>query len=101
MREPCSLQHFTRRDEACRIKTEFRALATAARPFASTFTVKTYANADVRFHSDFLGRANRLLKLFEVFRNDHDLLAQFAPKQGDPDESSVFVAVANDKAFGV
>src|SRR5437016_974033 len=101
MREACSLQHFTRRDEACRIKTEFRVLATAGRPFTSAFAIKTYTNADVRFDANFLCGANRLLKLFEFFCNDHDFLAQFAPKQRDPDEGFVFVAVANDKAFGV
>src|SRR5262249_30213931 len=101
MREACSLQHFTRRDEACRIKTEFRVLATAGRPFASAFAIKTYTNADVRFDAHFLCRANRLLKLFEFFCNDHDFFVQFAPKQSDPDKGFIFVAVADDKTFGV
>src|SRR5207302_8285224 len=101
MREACSLQHFTRRDEACRIETEFRVLATAGRPFTSAFAIKTYTNADVRFDADFLCSANRLLKLFEFLRNDHDFLAQFAPKQRDANESGIFVAVADDQTLMV
>src|SRR5580704_3635002 len=101
MRQACGLQHFARSDETCGIETELRVLATAWRPFARAFAVKADANADVRFHADFLCCADRLLKLFELFGNDDHLLAELATKQRDTDERRVFIAIANDETFGV
>src|SRR6266481_4785710 len=83
MPQACGLQHFARR------------------PFARAFAVKADANADVRFHADFLCSADRLLKLFEFLGNDDHLLAELAAKQRDADEGRVFVAIANDETFGV
>ena len=101
MPQACGLQHFARGDETCGIETELRVLAPARRPFARAFAVKADANADVRFHADFLCRADRLLKLFEFLGNDDHLFAELAAKQRDADEGRVFVAIANDETFGV
>src|SRR5207245_11122338 len=46
----------------------------------------------------------RLIRSIMIFwspRQDHDFRAQLAPKQRDPNAGCIFVAVANDKAFGV
>src|SRR5438477_450040 len=95
------MMRYDRGDETCGIETELRVLAPARRPFTRALAVKTDANADVRFHADFLCRTDRLLKLFEFLGNDDHLLAELAAKQRDPDEGRVFVAIANDETFGV
>ena len=101
MREAGRLQHFARGDETCCIETELRVLAATRRPFSGAFAVKAHANSDVRFHADFLRRANRLLELFEFLGNDDDLLTELATEQRDADERSVFVAIANDQTLGI
>ena len=99
MREAGGLQHFAGGNETCRIETELRVLAATRRPFARAFAVKAHANADVRFHADFLCRADCLLELFEFLGNDDDLLAELATEQRDADERRVLVAIANDEAL--
>src|SRR4029453_3816766 len=101
MRETCGLQHLARGDETCGIQTKLCVLSPAWRPFAGALAVKTDANADVRFHADFLCRADRLLKLFKFFGDDHDFLVELATKQRDTDECRVFIAIANDETFSV
>src|SRR5438105_14368624 len=101
MPQACGLQHLAPGDMTCGIESELPVLAPPRRPFARAFAVKSDANADVRFHADFLCRADRLLKLFEFLGNDDHLFAELAAKQRDADEGRVFVAIANDETFGV
>src|SRR5206468_4544134 len=101
MREASRLQHFARGNETCRIETELRVLAATRRPFPSAFAVKTNANSDVRFHADFLCRADCLLELFEFLGNDDHFLTELTTEQRDADKRSVFIAIANNEAFGI
>jgi hypothetical protein len=101
MCQACGLEHFARGDETCGIETELRVLAPARRPFARAFAVKADANADMRFHADFLCRADRLLELFELFGNDDHLFSELATQQRDTDERRVLIAIANDETFRV
>src|SRR5215470_17134370 len=101
VRQDGRLQHVARGDKTCGIEAKLCVLSGARRPLARAFTVKTYANADVRLHADFLCRPNRLLQLFEFFSNNHDLLAELAAKQRDANECSILVAIANDETLGV
>src|SRR5262249_25511076 len=101
MREACGLQHFARGNETGGIEAELRVLAATRRPFSRAFAVETHANADVRFHADFLCRADRLFQLLELFGNDDYLLSELATEQRDANECRVFVAIANDQTFGV
>src|SRR4029453_13262959 len=99
MRETCGLQHLARGDETCGIQTKLRVLSPAWRPFARALSVKTEPNSELRFHADFLWRADRLLKLFKFFGHDDDFLVELATKQRDADECRVFIAIANIEIF--
>ena len=63
--------------------------------------MQTHADADHRFDADFLGRADRLLKLLEFLHHDDDRLAELAAEQRDADEGLILVAVADDQALRV
>src|SRR5437762_13957180 len=101
MRQARGLQYFARGDETCGIETELRVLASARGPFARAFAVKADANADVRFHADFICRADLLLDLFELFVNDVHLLVVLSSKHLDADERRLLITVANDDAFRI
>src|ERR1044072_4063492 len=93
MCETSRLEHFARSSKTCRIETHLPFPPAARRPFSSAFTIQAHTNANVRFHADFLCRANRLLKFFELLRNDDHLLIELATKQRNADERCVFVAI--------
>src|SRR4030088_1696291 len=101
MREPGRFQHFTGRNQTGGIETELRVLAAARRPFSAAFAVKPNTDADVRFHTNFLGGADRLLQLFEFLDDDNGRLAKLSTKERDADVSFVLVAVADDEALRV
>src|ERR1700737_3408813 len=101
MREPGRFQHFTGRNQTGGIETELRVLAAARRPFSAAFAVKPNTDADVRFHTNFLGGADRLLQLFEFLDDDNGRLAKLSTKERDANVSFVLVAVADDEALRV
>src|SRR5205807_9755454 len=69
--------------------------------FTGSFGVQPNTNANVRFDADFFRSANGLLKLFQLFDNNDNRLAKFAPKQRNTNESRIFVTVADDQAFRI
>ena len=63
--------------------------------------MQTDPDADHRFDTDFFGRFDRLLELFEFLDHNDNLFAEFAAEQRNANERFVFVTVANDQALRI
>src|SRR5213079_972672 len=89
MRQPLALQHLAGGNEIDGIESKLRVLASAGGPFARAFAGQTDTNANERLDPNFLGSPNSLLKLFQLFDHDDNLLVQFAPQQRNPNKSRI------------
>src|SRR5207248_2180465 len=99
--QPTRLQRFAGDNEVNGVQAELGVFTAAGSPFPGAFAGEANANTNERLNSNFFRNSDCLFKLFKLFDNDNDGLAQLAPKQGYSNERSVLVTVADNQAIGI